>query len=97
MICLAMNIYVVKTAHKETTSLQKAGSIAAITTPGNSGQPQQNISRLHYLFTKAGKKPFELLIHHDVAAEVKMSWFLVGFSVFIIAIVVAGKLKGKLL
>jgi hypothetical protein len=85
IICLALSIYLVKTAHKENTPIQKVAGT------------QQNISNHHYQETTENKKPFKFLIDRGVISEVKMSWYLLGFSVFIIGIVVAGKLKGKLI
>ena len=85
IICLALSIYLVKTAHKESTPIQMIAGT------------QQKISQYHYQEITENKKSFELLIRRELVTEVKMSWYLLGFSVFIIAIVVAGKLNGKLI
>jgi hypothetical protein len=83
IICLALSIYLVNTAHKENTSIQKVNNTASVSSS--------------YLKIADHKKTFTLLGDREIAAQVKMSWYLLGFSVFIIAIVVAGKLNGKLI
>jgi hypothetical protein len=83
IICLALSIYLVNTAHKGNTSIQKVNGTASVSSS--------------YLKIADNKKTFTLLGNREIAAQVKMSWYLLGFSVFTIAIVVAGKLNGKLI